>query len=111
MTLIALCSRLLEDRLNPFSLSQEEPRSAISVEQAEQCKHPLGALWASTDTKIMKPLISLMLIKRRCRARRGTEHLPSICGRRSAYLNKAGLTSGGCLPCQNDNKFLITERS
>jgi hypothetical protein len=26
-------------------------------------------------------------------------------------LNKAGLTSGGCLPCQNDNKFLITERS
>jgi hypothetical protein len=26
-------------------------------------------------------------------------------------LNKAGLTSGGSLPCQNDNKFLVTERS
>jgi hypothetical protein len=26
-------------------------------------------------------------------------------------LNKAGLTSGGSLPCENDNKFLITERS
>ena len=25
-------------------------------------------------------------------------------------LNKVGLTSGGCLRCQSDNKFLITER-
>ncbi len=24
-------------------------------------------------------------------------------------LNKAGLASGGCLPCQSDNEFLITE--
>jgi hypothetical protein len=23
-------------------------------------------------------------------------------------VNKAGLTSGGCLSCQNDSKFLIT---
>jgi hypothetical protein len=26
-------------------------------------------------------------------------------------LNKAGLACGGCLPCQNDNTFLITEHS
>lgn len=26
-------------------------------------------------------------------------------------LNKAGLTSGNCLPCQNDNKFLVTEHN
>jgi hypothetical protein len=26
-------------------------------------------------------------------------------------LNKACLTSGNCLPCQNDNKFLVTEHS
>jgi len=53
---------------------------------------------------------------RRCRKtkkKRGEQHLKRLQLRKAIGppLKKAGLTSANCLPCQNDNKFLITERS
>jgi hypothetical protein len=50
---------------------------------------------------------------RKTKKKRGEQHLKRLQLRKAIgpHLNKAGLTSGNCLPCQNDNKFLVTERS
>ena len=53
---------------------------------------------------------------RRCRKtkkKRGEQHFKRLQLRQEIGrpLNKAGPTPGNCLPCQNDNQFLITECS
>src|SRR5438876_4304575 len=71
---------------------------------------PYTTAWDSSIAVQLRELRSAVAVKPKRSAVNNTSSDSTAAGD-GRPLNKAGLTSGNRLPCQNDNQFLITECS